>query len=200
VEFALECMKLARLASTRLESESERVSDSESRRAHEKGLKNIWVSNGFMSPETLKIIAPYLDAINIDLKSMSEKFYQEVCGAHLQPVLDNLVKLAEIYPPACPSNWRERQRVASERRRINSIHLEVTTLVIPGQNDTAEDLKNIAEFIVKKLGAKTPWHVSRFFPHYKMSDISPTPVKKIYEAVEIGKRAGLKFVYAGNTR
>lgn len=153
VEFTLECMKLA----------------------HKNGLKNIWVSNGYMSPEILKIIAPYLDAINIDLKGFSEEFYQRVCGARLQPVWDNLVVIKKL-----------------------GIHLEVTTLIIPGQNDTAEELKNIAEFIAKKLGADTPWHVSRFFPHYKMSDISPTPVEKIYEAVKIGKNTGLKFVYSGN--
>jgi len=169
VEFALECMKLA----------------------HKKGLKNIWVSNGYMSPETLNLVAPYLDAINVDLKSMNEEFYQRVCGAHLQPVLDNLIKLTKIYPP-------EHQRVVGERRRINFIHLEVTTLIIPGENDSAKELKDIAEFIVRKLGAETPWHVSRFFPHYKMPDIPPTPVEKIYEAIKIGKNIGLKFVYGGN--
>lgn len=153
VEFALECMKLA----------------------HKKGLKNIWVSNGYMSSMTLNLILPYLDAINVDLKSMSGKFYQAVCGAYLQPVLDNLIQLKK-----------------------GNIHLEVTTLVIPGLNDSTTELKHIAKFIFDKLGAETPWHVSRFSPHYKMADIPPTPVEKIYKAVEIGKKAGLRFVYSGN--
>ncbi len=153
VEFALECMKLA----------------------HKNNLKNIWVSNGYMSPEILNLVAPYLDAVNVDLKSFSNEFYQRVCGAKLQPVLDNLIKIKKA-----------------------GIHLEVTTLIIPDQNDSVEELKNIAEFIAKKLSADTPWHISRFFPHYKMSDTPPTPIEKIYEAVGMGKCAELKFVYAGN--
>jgi pyruvate formate lyase activating enzyme len=76
--------------------------------------------------------------------------------------------------------------------------LEVTTLIIPGKNDSEKELKQIAEFIKKELGDDTPWHVSRFFPYYKMKDVPPTPIEKIYEAVEIGKRAGLKYVYPGN--
>jgi pyruvate formate lyase activating enzyme len=153
VEFALDCMKLAK----------------------ERGLKNVWVSNGYMSKETLDLVGPYLDAINVDLKAFTEEFYQEVCGAKLQPVLDNLIDI---------------------KRR--GIHLEITTLIIPGKNDSEKELKGIAEFIKKELGNDVPWHVSRFFPYYKMMDILPTPVEKILQAVEIGKKAGLRYVYAGN--
>ncbi|HUT96431.1 MAG TPA: AmmeMemoRadiSam system radical SAM enzyme [Candidatus Paceibacterota bacterium] len=153
VEFALDCMKLA----------------------HKKGLKNIWVSNGYMTKETLDLIEAYLDAINIDLKAFTEEFYQEICGARLKPVLENLVDI--------------------KKRKI---HLEITTLIIPGKNDSEQELKNIAEFIKKELGDEIPWHVSRFFPQYKLSDIPFTPVEKIYQAVEIGKKMGLKYVYPGN--
>lgn len=143
--------------------------------AKEKNLKNIWVSNGYMSEETLNLIAPYLDAINIDLKSFSEKFYQKICGARLKPVLDNLIKIKQ-----------------------RKIHLEVTTLIIPGLNDSAKELGQIAKFIKDKLGADTPWHVSAFYPAHKLKYLSPTPAVKILEAQEIGLKAGLKFVYAGN--
>jgi pyruvate formate lyase activating enzyme len=153
VEFALDCMKLAK----------------------ENDLRNVWVSNGYMSKETLDLIAPYLDATNIDLKAFTEDFYQQVCGAKLKPILENLIEI--------------------KKRRI---WLEITTLIIPGNNDSEKELKQIAEFIKKKLGSDTPWHVSRFFPYYKMKDISPTPVEKVYRAVEIGKQAGLKYVYPGN--
>lgn len=153
VEFALDCMKLA----------------------HKNGLKNIWVSNGYMTKETLDLVGPYLDAINVDLKGFTEKFYQEICGARLQPVLDNLIEIKK-----------------------RGIHLEITTLIIPGKNDSEKELEGIAEFIKKELGADTPWHVSRFFPQYKMMDIPPTPVEKIHQAVSIGKKAGLQYVHAGN--
>jgi len=153
VEFALDCMKLA----------------------HENGLKNIWVSNGYMTKECLDLISPYLDATNIDLKAFSEKFYNEVCGAKLQPVLENLIDIKK-----------------------RGIWLEIATLIIPDKNDSEQELREIAEFIKKELGVEVPWHVSRFFPHYKMMDVPATPIEKIYQAVEIGKRAGLKRVYAGN--
>lgn len=153
VEFALDTMKLAQ----------------------QQGLKNIWVSNGYMSAKTLKAIVPYLDAINVDLKSFSNEFYNKICGAKLQPVLNNLVKINQA-----------------------GIHLEITTLIIPGKNDSAQELKSIAKFIVQKLDPETPWHVSRFFPTYKMLDYESTPKQKIFEAVEIGKQAGLKNIHPGN--
>ncbi|MFZ5559521.1 MAG: AmmeMemoRadiSam system radical SAM enzyme, partial [Patescibacteria group bacterium] len=153
VEFALDCMKLAK----------------------ENDLRNVWVSNGYMTKECLDLIGPYLDATNIDLKAFTEEFYQEVCGATLKPVLENLIEI--------------------KKRRI---WLEITTLIIPGKNDSEKELKQIAEFIKNEVGADTPWHVSRFFPYYKMKDVPPTPVEKVYQAVEIGKKVGLKYVYPGN--
>ena len=153
LEFALDTMKIAK----------------------KKGLFNVWVSNGFMSPQTLKLVIPYLDAVNVDLKSFSEKFYEKVCKARLEPVLENL---KELYK--------------------KKVHLEVTTLIIPTLNDSKENLQNIARFIKKELSPEVPWHISRFFPAYRLSDLPPTDVKKIHQAYEIGKKEGLKFVYAGN--
>lgn len=143
--------------------------------AHKNGLKNIWVTNGFMSEQTLELIAPYLDAANVDLKSLSEKFYAEICGARLQPVLDNLIRIKKL-----------------------GIHLEVTTLIIPGKNDSAKELRQIAEFIKEELGTETPWHVSAFYPTYQMKNVPPTSREKILEAQKIGREAGLRFVYTGN--
>ena len=153
MEFALDCMKPAK----------------------DKGLKNVWVSNGYMTKKALDLIDPFLDAINVDLKAFTKDFYRDVCGAKLQPVLDNLIDI--------------------KKRKI---HLEITTLIIPGKNDSEYELKEIAEFIKKELGSDTPWHVSRFFPHFRMPDVPSTPVEKVYRAAEIGKEAGLKYVYAGN--
>jgi pyruvate formate lyase activating enzyme len=109
------------------------------------------------------------------LKGFSEKFYTEVCGARLEPVLENL------------KNIKKRK-----------IWLEITTLLITGKNDSPEELKGMAEFIKNNLGDDTPWHISRFFPAYKIIDLPPTEVKIIREAVEIGRAAGLKYVYSGN--
>ena len=153
VEYALDCMKLAK----------------------ENDLRNVWVSNGYMTKDTLDLVGEYLDATNIDLKAFTEEFYQEVCGARLKPVLENLIDI--------------------KKRRI---WLEVTTLIIPGKNDSEKELKQIAGFIKDELGDDTPWHVSRFFPHYKMPDVPSTPVEKVYEALEIGEKVGLKYVYPGN--
>jgi len=143
--------------------------------AHEVKLKNIWVSNGYMSPETLSLILPYLDAINIDLKSFSEKFYQEYCGAKFLPVLENIKKIKKA-----------------------GVWLELTTLLIPNLNDSTPELKKIANFIVNDVGKDTPWHISRFYPAYKMNALETTDAKLIDKAVKIGKDAGLKYVYAGN--
>jgi len=151
-EFALDCMKLAKA----------------------QNLKNIFVSNGYMSKETTEALIPYLDAINIDLKSFSDSFYRSVCGAQLQPVLDSIQRMHEA-----------------------GVLLEVTTLVIPGHNDSAEELQNIAEFLYS-VDPAIPWHVSGFYPTYKMTDRSPTPVATLEKARKIGIAAGLQYVYTGN--
>jgi pyruvate formate lyase activating enzyme len=144
------------------------------RLAHERGIKNVFVSNGYMTAEAIEMIAPYLDAANIDLKSYREEFYREYCGAHLKPVLNSLKKMKEL-----------------------GIWVEVTTLIIPDLNDNRAELKEIADFVYS-LGADTPWHVSRFHPQYRMTDTPPTSGGVLRRALQIGKDAGLKYVYVGN--
>jgi pyruvate formate lyase activating enzyme len=142
--------------------------------AQENGLKNVFVTNGFMTPEAIDTIAPYLAAANVDLKSFRDDFYKKQCGAKLQPVLNSLKKMKE--------------------RRI---WVEITTLLIPSLNDSDEELKDIAQFIAG-LGKETPWHISRFHPQFKMHNLPVTSVASLHRATEIGKQSGLKYVYSGN--
>jgi pyruvate formate lyase activating enzyme len=139
-----------------------------------KGLKNVLVTNGFMTAEAIEIMAPYLAAANVDLKSFRDEFYKKQCGAALHPVLDSLKKMKEL-----------------------GIWIEITTLLIPGLNDSLEELKDIAAFIFS-LGSETPWHISRFHPQFKMLQIPSTPIASLHLACRIGKEAGLKYVYSGN--
>lgn len=144
--------------------------------AKQHNLKNVYVTNGYETLEALEIMAPYIDAMNIDLKSFSDKFYSEVCGARLQPVLDTIKKSYEM------KKW-----------------VEITTLIIPGKNDSVKELKEIAEFIAG-IDKNIPWHISRFFPMYKMMDTEATPLVTLLKAYEIGKKAGLNYVYVGNVK
>ena len=139
------------------------------------GLANIFVTNGYMTEEMLDTFQPYLDAANVDLKAFRDQTYRKYVGARLQPVLDSLKAIKQ-----------------------RTIWLEVTTLVIPGINDDAAELQDAAQFIVRELGADTPWHISRFFPDYKLRDVPPTPLKALERAWEIGKSVGLRYVYLGN--
>ncbi len=143
--------------------------------ARREGLANLYVSNGYMSAEMIALLHPWLDAANIDLKAFRDQTYRTYTGGRLQPVLDNLKRLAD-----------------------HNVWLEVTTLVIPGINDDRGELADIARFIVTELGADTPWHISRFYPQYKMTDIAVTPAETLFRAVEIGRSAGLNYVYVGN--
>ncbi|WP_147822195.1 AmmeMemoRadiSam system radical SAM enzyme [Salidesulfovibrio onnuriiensis] len=145
------------------------------RLAVEHGLKNIMVSNGFMSSECLEELAPVMHAANIDLKGFTEDFYKKQCDARLAPVLDNL-------------------------RHIRSLGwwLEVTTLLIPGLNDSRSELESMARFLAEELGPEVPWHLSRFHPDYKMQDRPPTSVDSLEMAHAIGREAGLHYVYIGN--
>ena len=154
-EYALDTMKLARAAE----------------------LKNIWVSNGFMSPESREMIIPWLDANNIDIKSFSDEFYQKNCGGRLQPVLDTAIAMKKA-----------------------GVWLEITTLVIPTLSDGEENLRAIANFIAKELGTNTPWHVTQFsgMISWKLRKTPNTSVETLKMAYQIGKKAGLKYVYTGN--
>ena len=142
--------------------------------AKKKGIKGVFVTNGYMTRETLDYLDNYIDAYNIDLKSFSDKFYGEVCRAKLKPVLNNI---AEIYKR---KKW-----------------VEVTTLIIPGKNDSQKELKQIAKFLAN-ISKNIVWHVSAFHPDYRMLDVESTGYEKLKEAVETGRGLGLNYVYAGN--
>jgi len=144
------------------------------RQAHQGGIKNIFVTNGYMTEETLKTIQPYLDAANVDLKSFREEFYKEVCGAKLKPVLENLKQMRQM-----------------------GIWVEITTLIIPTLNDSDQEFEEIAQFIVS-LGCEVPWHISAFYPTYKMMNLPRTPASALHRARKIGINAGLRYVYCGN--
>jgi pyruvate formate lyase activating enzyme len=143
-------------------------------KAHDKGIKNIFVSNGYMTPEALKEISPYLHGINIDLKAFTEKFYKDICGARLAPVLDT-IRLAKNL----------------------GIWVEVTTLVIPTLNDSEDELRQIAEFL-RDVDVSIPWHISQFYPTYQLTNLPRTPVETLHRAREIGLESGLRYVYEGN--
>ncbi len=139
------------------------------------GIKNVFVTNGYTTTAALEKIAPYLDAANVDLKGFSDKSYKDVTGASLDGVLDCL---------------RDYSRLG--------IWLEVTTLVIPGHNDSESELRQIAAFIAGELGCDVPWHISAFYPTYKMLDRPATPASTLSLARDLGRQAGLKYVYMGN--
>ena len=145
------------------------------RLAHEAGLTNIDVTNGYMTEEMLEAFHPYMDAANVDLKAFKEETYHKYVGARLQPVLD-----------------------AMKAMRRLGIWLEVTTLVIPGINDDPAELRDAARFVAQELGTETPWHISRFFPAYQMRDVPPTPSATLLRAREIGREEGLAYIYVGN--
>ena len=142
--------------------------------AVEEGLKNIMVSNGYQSRHCLKALDGLIHAVNFDLKAFSNRFYEQLCGARLSPVLDTLREAVNM-------GW----------------WVEVTTLLIPGENDSPDELQNLAEFIAKDLGRQVPWHISRYHPAYQLTN-PVTPLETLEMAARIGKEAGLDYVYVGN--
>ena len=140
------------------------------------GLGRVLVSNGYQSPKCLEILAPLIDAANIDLKAFSDDSYRRYCGAALHGVLDNLILMRRL-------GW----------------WLEITTLVIPGINDSPEESARIARFIHNHLGADTPWHISAFFPRRSLLDTPPTSPECLEKIRETGEKCGLRYVYTGNT-
>ena len=143
--------------------------------AAEKGLKNVYVTNGFMSAGMLAIFHPYLDAANVDIKAFHDETYRRLMGGRLEPVLESC-----------------------RRMKAFGIWLEITTLIVPGVNDDPQELENLARFIYEDLGPETPWHLSRFYPQYKMNDLSPTAEALLYETKEMGHSLGLDYIYIGN--
>ena len=143
--------------------------------AKDHGLKNIFVSNGFESPEVIDDMVGVIDAFNIDLKSFQSEYYKKHLKGDLEGVLDTLKRLKE-----------------------RDFWVEVTTLVVPNENDSEEELSQIANFIAQELGVDTPWHISAFYPNYKENDKDPTSLASLERAYNIGKEAGLNFIYMGN--
>lgn len=143
--------------------------------AKKEDIKTVYVTNGYMSEESFELIKPYLDAANIDLKGMSDKFYKELCQARLQPVLDNIKRFHE-----------------------SDIHIEVTNLIIPRYNDSEENIKALINFMVDETGLEVPLHFTRFFPYYELGQLPPTPVESLRRAYNMAKEAGMKYVYIGN--
>jgi pyruvate formate lyase activating enzyme len=146
------------------------------RPAKARGLANVFVSNGYMTREAIDFAADWLDGINVDLKAFTDDYYRSLCGARLAPVLDSIAYIA----------------------KETKIWIEITTLLLPGQNDSEEELKKLAGWLVKEAGPEVPWHISRFYPQYKYADSEPTPLESLQRAEEIGKAAGLHYVYLGN--
>ncbi len=142
----------------------------------ETGLRNVMVTAGYATPETLGRVAPVIDAANVDIKSMEDAFYRSVCGAEsVQPVLDALIQL-----------------------RAAGVWLEVTYLIIPTRNDTDADFTRLAIWIKANLGAETPLHLTRFFPAHRLTELPPTPVESLLRARACVRDAGLHYVYIGN--
>ncbi len=142
--------------------------------AKESGLYNVFVTNGFMTKEAIDTIKPYLDVANIDLKSFRNEYYRKYCKGRLNPVLDSIAYM-----------------------RHSGIWVEVTTLIIPGENDSDEELKDIASFIAQ-VDSDIPWHISRFHPDYRFTDRNATPLATMQRAIETGRRSGLHYIYLGN--
>ncbi len=155
LEYALETMKLAK----------------------KEGVKNVFVTNGYISKEALEVVVKYLDAVNVDIKSFSEKFYKDICKANLKPVLENLKFMKKF-----------------------EVWIEITTLVIPTLSDSEKMFKEISKFIYNELGSQTPWHLSKFSGEisWKLQNISETPTETLEKGYEIGKDVGLKYIYLGN--
>jgi pyruvate formate lyase activating enzyme len=139
------------------------------------GLKNVFVTNGYMTRDVLESLHPHLHAANVDLKAFRDHFYKTQCGARLAPVLETLKTMKKL-----------------------GVWVEVTTLIIPTLNDSKEELSELARFIADDLGPETPWHISRFHPTYELTHLPSTPVKTLRQAWEAGKEAGLRYVYTGN--
>jgi pyruvate formate lyase activating enzyme len=144
-------------------------------RARAAGLRNVFVTNGYETREAIELVAPYLDAANVDLKAANDTFYRRVCGARCEPV---------------------RGSVAELRRR--GIWVELTTLIIPGLNDDRGELQAMAEWIGTALGPETPWHLTRFLPAYRLANLQPTPTATLVDAAEVAREVGLRHVYIGN--
>jgi pyruvate formate lyase activating enzyme len=142
--------------------------------AKKENIRNIFVTNGFMTKEAIDIAAGYIDAANVDLKAFSADFYKNICGGRLEPVLESI-----------------------EYMREKGIWIEITTLMVPGQNDSDEEIEAIVKYVAG-IDPSIPWHISRFHPDYRYTESEPTPTGTIQRALEKGRKHGLKYIYPGN--
>jgi pyruvate formate lyase activating enzyme len=142
--------------------------------AKKEGLYNVFVTNGYMTEAMIRMAHSWLDAANIDLKSFNDGYYKKLCKGRLEPVLKSI-----------------------ELMKMLGIWVEVTTLVVPGENDSEEEFRKIAEFLAG-IERSIPWHISRFYPQYQMEELGSTSIKTLNRAYEIGKESGLRYVYLGN--
>jgi len=145
------------------------------RYAKKNGLYTVYVTNGYISEDPLKEISPFLDAMNVDVKAFDEDFYKKICKARLEPVLRTCLLAKEL-----------------------NIHLEVTYLIIPGYNDSSEEIQGFCKWVVNEIGSDTPVHFSRFHPDYKMRDVPRTPMSTMLRAYDIAKQTGVLYRYLGN--
>ncbi|MEJ2142448.1 MAG: AmmeMemoRadiSam system radical SAM enzyme, partial [Gammaproteobacteria bacterium] len=143
---------------------------------HEKGVKSVAVTAGYVSPEPREEFYKYMDAANVDLKGFTEDFYYKLTGGHLEPVLETLKYI----------------------KHETDVWLEITTLLIPGKNDSDEEIENLTQWIVEELGPDVPLHFSAFHPDYKMMDVPPTPASTLTRARSIALKNGIHYSYTGN--
>lgn len=144
--------------------------------AHDEGLLNVLVTNGYITLGALEPLCPILDAANVDIKAITDKFHKEVCGIpRVKPILE-----------------------ATKYMKNNGVFVECTNLLVPGRNDTPGEIRKLSQWILTELGPDTPLHFSRFYPMYKMSNIPPTPINTLANARKIAMGLGLRYVYCGN--
>jgi pyruvate formate lyase activating enzyme len=146
------------------------------RACHERGIKTVAVTAGYICPEPREEFYRYMDAANVDLKAFTERFYKQICAAELQPVLDTLIYI----------------------KRHTNVWLEITTLLIPGENDSDAELAEMTEWVVTNLGPDVPMHFTAFHPDYKMMNVPPTPVESLKRARQIAIKNGVRYAYTGN--
>ncbi len=146
--------------------------------AHDEGLLNVLVTNGYITLKALEPLASVLDAANVDIKAITDKFYKEICGVpKVKPILD-----------------------ATKYMKENGVFIECTNLIIPGYNDSPDEIRELSDWVLKELGPDTPLHFSRFYPMFQLSNVPPTPVETVIKARKIAMDLGLHYVYCGNIR
>ena len=143
--------------------------------AKKNGFYNVYVTNGYIKEDPLREISPYLNGLNVDIKAFTDDFYKKVCKARLRPVLETCKLAKEL-----------------------GLHLEVTYLIIPGYNDSSDEIKKFCKWYVNNLGESTPLHFSRFHPDYKMTDVPVTPMDTLTRAYDIARENGILYTYLGN--